>query len=81
MWLCARNCCVNTKLLIVYGDGMRVQPGLGTTDNGNWLEEEAQRDVSTHGLWQRAHTAVFDVQITDMDAKSYGTCASTRFLE
>ena len=60
---------VATKQLIFYGDGMRTQPGISHTANSNLLGEEAQGDVSTHGFWQQACSTVFDVRITNTDAK------------
>ena len=75
------NSRVTTKPLIFYGDGMRVHQGPGNTTNGHWLGSEARGDVSTHRFWQRARSTVFDVRITDMDAKSYGNCDSAKLLE
>eukprot|EP00804_Cyclotella_cryptica_P019798 CCRYP_009693-RA/>CCRYP_009693-RA protein AED:0.29 eAED:0.30 QI:0/0/0/1/0/0.14/7/0/1059 len=72
---------VTTEPLIFYGDGMRTQPGSGHNVNGNSLGEEARGDVSAHGFWQRARSTVFDVRITDTDAKSYGNCSSAKLLE
>eukprot|EP00804_Cyclotella_cryptica_P017895 CCRYP_001275-RA/>CCRYP_001275-RA protein AED:0.09 eAED:0.08 QI:0/-1/0/1/-1/1/1/0/754 len=72
---------VTTEPLIFYGDGMRTQPGSGHNVNGNSLGEEARGDVSAHGFWQRARSTVFDVRITDTDAKSYGNCSSSKLLE
>mgnify|MGYP006186617991 CR=1 FL=1 len=72
---------VTTEPLIFYGDGMRTQPGTGLTTSGNSLGEEARGDVSAHGFWQRARSTVFDVRITDTDAKSYGNCSSAKLLE
>eukprot|EP00804_Cyclotella_cryptica_P017223 CCRYP_013149-RE/>CCRYP_013149-RE protein AED:0.29 eAED:0.33 QI:0/-1/0/1/-1/1/1/0/324 len=71
---------VTTEPLIFYGDGMRTQPGSGYNANGNSLGEEARGDVSAHGFWQRARSTVFDVRITDTDAKSYGNCSSSKLL-
>ena len=75
------NSRVTTEPLIFYGDGMRVHQGPGSTTNGHSLGEEARGDVSAHGFWQRARSTVFDVRITDTDAKSYGNCDSAKLLE
>eukprot|EP00804_Cyclotella_cryptica_P022988 CCRYP_014992-RA/>CCRYP_014992-RA protein AED:0.36 eAED:0.37 QI:0/0/0/1/0/0/2/0/115 len=69
---------VTTKPL---GDGMMTQPGAGYTTNGNLLGEEAQGDDSSSGFWQRACSTVIHVWITDMNAKSYGNCSSSKLLE
>jgi hypothetical protein len=70
-----------TELLIFYGDGMRVHQGQGITTNGHLLGEETRGDVSAHGFWKSAPCTIFDVQITDTDAKSYGDCNSAKLLE
>ena len=75
------NSRVTTEPLIFYGDGMRVHQGPGSTANGHSLGVEARGDVSAHGFWQRARSTIFDVRITDTDAKSYGNCDSAKILE
>ncbi len=36
------------------------------------LGDEARGDVGMHGFWKRERTAIFDIQVCDTDAKSYG---------
>ena len=48
---------------------------------GEVLGDEAQGDVGAHGFWKRGRTTIFDVQICDTDAKSYGNRESKKVLE
>ena len=45
------------------------------------LGDEAPGDVGEHGFWKRGRTTIFDIQICDMDAKSYGNSESKKVLE
>ncbi len=45
------------------------------------LGDEARGDVGAHGFWKRGRTTIFDVQICDTDAKSYGNRTSKKVLE
>ncbi len=45
------------------------------------LGNEARGDVGVHGFWKRGRTTIFDVQVCDTDAKSYGNCESKKVLE
>ncbi len=45
------------------------------------LGDEAHGDVGAHGFWKRGRTAIFDVQVCDTDAKSYGNHKSKKVLE
>ncbi len=48
---------------------------------GEVLGNEARGDVGVHGFWKRGRTTIFDVQICDTDAKSYGNRTSKKVLE
>ena len=45
------------------------------------LGDEARGDVAVHGLWKKGETCILDICVTDMDAKSYASCASKKVLE
>jgi hypothetical protein len=45
------------------------------------LGDEARGDVGAHGFWKRGRTTIFDVQVCDTDAKSYGNRESKKVLE
>jgi hypothetical protein len=46
------------------------------------LGDEARGDIGAHGFcWKRGRTTIFDVQVCDTDAKSYGNCDSKKVLE
>jgi hypothetical protein len=45
------------------------------------LGDEARGDIGAHGFWKRGRTTIFDVQVCDTDAKSYGNCNSKKVLE
>ena len=45
------------------------------------LGDKARGDVGAHDFWKRGRTTIFDVQICDMDAKSYGNRTSKKVLE
>jgi hypothetical protein len=45
------------------------------------LGNEARGDVGAHGFWKRGRTTIFDVQVCDINAKSYGNCDSKKVLE
>ena len=45
------------------------------------LGNEARGDVGAHGFWKRGRTTIFDVQVCDTDAKSYGNRESKKVLE
>ena len=48
---------------------------------GEVLGDEAHGDVGVHGFWKRRRTTIFDIQICDTEAKSYGNCTSKKVLE
>ena len=73
---------VNTEPLILYGEGTGANQGRTTgTETETTLGDGSRGDVSAHGFWHRGRTAIFDVRITDTDAKSYGNTASAKLLE
>ncbi len=45
------------------------------------LGNKARGDVEAHGFWKRGRTTIFDVQVCDTDAKSYGNLKSKKVLE
>ncbi len=45
------------------------------------LGNEARGDVGAHGFWKRGRTTIFDLQVYDTDAKSYGNRNSKKVLE
>ncbi len=45
------------------------------------LGDEAHGDVGAHGFWKQGRTTIFDVQVCDTDAKSYGNHESKKILE
>ncbi len=45
------------------------------------LGDEARGDVGAHGFWKRGRTTIFDVQVCDTDAKSYGNRNLKKVLE
>ena len=56
------------------------QPGQANTNNNNPTAANAQQstpnsgergDASCHGFWQRGRTCIFDMRITDPEARSY----------
>ncbi len=48
---------------------------------GEVLGDEACGDGGAHGFWKRGMTTIFDVQICDTDAKSYGNRTSKKVLK
>ncbi len=48
---------------------------------GEVLGDEAHGDVGAHSFWKRGRTTIFDIQVCDTDAKSYGNCDSKKVLE
>ncbi len=45
------------------------------------LGDEARGDVGAQGFWKRGRTTIFDVQVYDTDAKSYGNRDLKKVLE
>ncbi len=45
------------------------------------LGNEARGEVGEHDFWKRGRITIFDVQVCDTDAKSYGNCNSKKVLE
>ncbi len=45
------------------------------------LGDEARGEVGAHGFWKRGRTTIFDIQVCDTDAKSYGNRDSKKVLE
>ncbi len=45
------------------------------------LGDGARGDVGAHGFWKQARTTIFDVQVCDTDAKSYGNHETKKVLE
>jgi hypothetical protein len=45
------------------------------------LGDEARGDIGAHGFWKRGRTTIFDVQVCNTDAKSYGNRDSKKVLE
>jgi hypothetical protein len=54
-------------------------PTAGTPQPPTTTEERG--DASCHGFWERGHTCIFDMRITDMDAKSYWKKEPRKVLE
>jgi len=48
---------------------------------GEVLSGKTRGDVGAHSFWKRGRTAIFDVQICDTDAKSYGNRTLKKVLE
>jgi hypothetical protein len=45
------------------------------------LGDEARGDVGAHGFWKRGRTTIFDIQVCNTDAKSYGNHNLKKVLE
>ena len=45
------------------------------------MGDEARGDVAVYGLWKKSETCILDICVTDVDAKSYASCASKKVLE
>jgi hypothetical protein len=45
------------------------------------LGDEARGGIGAHGFWKRGRTTIFDVQVCDTDAKSYGNHDLKKVLE
>ncbi len=45
------------------------------------LGNKARGDVGAHGFWKQGRTAIFDIQVCNTDAKSYGNHESKNVLE
>ena len=65
---------------IFYGGDAGAGPQRTTQEAEEELGDEARGDVAVHGFWKRGRTTIFDVRITDTDAKSYGNTASEKIL-
>ena len=48
---------------------------------GEVLGNKVRGDVGAHGFWKRGRTTIFDVQVCDTDAKSYGNRELKKVLE
>jgi hypothetical protein len=68
---------ISSEPEIFYGRGLNA-----VQRNANEvLGDDARGDVGAHGFWKRGRTAIFDVQVCDTDAKSYGNRGSKKVLE
>jgi hypothetical protein len=68
---------ISSEPEIFYGRGLNTVQRNANEVLGN----EARWDVGAHGFWKQARTAIFNVQVCDSDAKSYGYCKSKKVLE
>jgi hypothetical protein len=68
---------ISSEPEIFYGRGLTAAQR-GTSEV---LGDEARGDVGAHGFWKRGRTTIFDVQVCDTDAKSYGNRESKKVLE
>ncbi len=68
---------ISSKPEIFYGRELTV----AQRTEGEVLGDKARRDVGVHGFWKRGRTTIFDVQIWDTNAKSYGNRTSKKVLE
>ncbi len=67
---------ISSEPEIFYGRGLNA-----AQKNANEvLGDEAHGDVGAHGFWKQGRTAIFDVQVCDTDAKSYGNRKSKKVL-
>ena len=71
---------VCTEPEIFYGAGVVAGHRGGTAAEAN-LGDEARGDVKAHGFWKRGRGTIFDIRITDTDARSYGNTDSRKILE
>lgn len=71
---------VGSEPNIFYGNGVSAGQRNNTVAEDD-LGDDARGDVSAHGFWRRGRTTIFDIRITDTDAKSYGNTASEKVLE
>ena len=78
---------VGTEPLIFYGtaacpEGAETAYGSqGASGNSRDAGNEARGDVRARGFWKKRRDCIFDVRITDTDAKSYGNVDSKKILE
>jgi hypothetical protein len=68
---------ISSEPEIFYGRGLNAAQRNADEVLGN----EARGDVGAHGFWNRGRTTIFDVQVCDTDAKSYGNRKSKKVLE
>jgi hypothetical protein len=68
---------ISSEPEIFYGRGLNA----AQRNANEVLGDEARGDVGAHGFWKQGRTAIFDVQVCDTDAKSYGNCKSKKVLE
>jgi hypothetical protein len=68
---------ISSESKIFYGRGLNV----AQRNANKVLGDEARGDVGAHGFWKQGRTAIFDIQVCDTDAKSYGNCESKKVLE
>ena len=72
---------VSTEPPIKYGNGVSATCCDGAEEEGADLGDESRGDVGCFGFWKKRRFAIFDIRITDTDAKSYGTTKSAKLLE
>ena len=65
---------------IFYGPDVRASQRQ-EAGNEDELGDEARGDISAHGFWKRNRTTIFDVCITDADARCYGNMSSEKVVE
>jgi hypothetical protein len=68
---------ISSEPKIFYGKDLTVAQRPVNEVFGN----KACGDVGAHGFWKRGRTTIFDVQVCDTDAKSYGNRNSKNVLE
>ncbi len=68
---------ISSEPEIFYGRGLNA----AQRNANEVLGDKARGDVGAHSFWKRGRTAIFDVQVCDTDAKSYGNHESKKVLE
>ena len=68
---------ISSEPEIFYGRGLTA----AQRSESEVLGDEARGDIGAHGFWKRGRTAIFDVQVCDTDARSYGNRESKKVLE
>jgi hypothetical protein len=68
---------ISSEPEIFYGRGLNA----AQRNVNEVLDDEARGDVGAHGFWKQGRTTIFDVQVCDTDAKSYGNRELKKVLE
>jgi hypothetical protein len=79
---------VGTEPFIFYGAGVRAAEGREANNGAASTEasekpcgDEARGDVRARGFWKPREDCIFDIVITDTDAKCYGDTSSMKLVE